>query len=725
MKKNPIILIMLATLLGLVTSCTTDELVNPNPEASTPGGSGQQITITATLGDANSAAPGTRMGYAPDDAGTGLKTTWAAGDAFNIVPFSNNTYGTAQLFTLDKASHDASADKSTGTFTGTEPATSSLYYIFHPANKIKTEQEFYSFSYVGQVQTENGNSSHLTAYHSIEFLTDNYQTINFNNTPPNNNVYQSSCMKFVLTLPVGITPTKITLATADGSTCFYSNNDGSATAKLELGLSGFDATTSDASTITAYMMMSFLAVKLPEAGITVIVSAADGSSYARTITLDKETTLGSGKTHTITVSDATTWGKLKNTTYTATTVASTSLETTPEATGEAGTPTNPYLIQSAEDLKMVQDITNDAIAAATYKNKCYKLTTDITIAFPTGTNWTPIGKDYDYDNSIDNRFKGTFDGDGHSVTGVYINTNQQYAGFFGYIKDGTVKDLNVTGSIKSSFQKSFKQAEIGGIAGSISNSSIIGCNFSGSVTGTGSQARIGGIAGYIGSTSYITGCNNSGSVTSIKDQAEIGGICGSPYSGYIIGCYNTGTVTTNVGESFYSSYRGGIAGNVQTIVSIIGCYNTGAVTGDNKASSGGIAGTSSGKVAGCYNTGVVTGIDDMMGGSTCGGIIASSGTNGTPSDCLWVKVNGSTATEGIGSRGIEDAGAAGTNIKKITDIATLNSTDNIGILNTAIDTWNSDADGGNGNTTSPKYCHFKFKAGTDGATPPTLVTEIP
>ncbi|WP_300699965.1 hypothetical protein [Bacteroides sp.] len=431
------------------------------------------------------------------------------------------------------------------------------------------------------------------------------------------------------------------------------------------------------------MMMSCKDVTLPAAGITVTVTTADGSNYARTIdapsVAGNAVVLAGGKTHTITVGDITSWTYPSiTTTYTDATVASTFLYTADGTATKAGTATNPYLIQSAADLKMVQDITNGVITNDTYKNKCYKLTTDITIALSTGTSWTPIGKDYDDKNN----FQGTFDGDGHSVTGVYINTNQQYVGFFGYVEKGTVKNLNVTGDITSTYSD---------------------------------EGSVGGIVGKLYGNSYVIGCSYSGSITGTKYNIKIGGICGNAYDSYVIGCYNTSTVKSIQQQN--SSHCGGIAGITGSGNDrIIGCYNTGAVTGTNNTKVGGIVAANQGKVMGCYNTGSVTGTNASS--ASCGGILGNNSTITTSTTgCLWVKSTATgTATTGIGKE--TDAGT----ITPFDDIATLNSDTNIGTLNAAIDTWNSDTS----DTTSPKYCHYKFKAGTDTATtPPTLTAETP
>ena len=293
LASMPAMLAALALPLVLVTSCATEELVDPNPGGTTPT-AGQQITITASLGSDNG-KPGTRMDYTPDDAGTGMKTTWATGDAFNIVPVDkDDSEGTdAQTFTLD----NASIGKSTGNFTGTAPTNGTSYIIYHP-KEITSSVGFENFSYAEQVQKGNDNRNHLTAKHSIKKKVTNYMDIDFAA-----DVTQSSCMKFVLTPGQAITPTKITLASADGSECFYTTNKSTVKAySLSLTLKDFGTIAAD-GTITAYMMMSHQKVTLPDAGIIVTVYANNGSSYTQTIIPASDTTLESGLMHTITAND--------------------------------------------------------------------------------------------------------------------------------------------------------------------------------------------------------------------------------------------------------------------------------------------------------------------------------------------------------------------------------------------------------------------------------------
>ena len=298
----PAKLAILAFPLLLGTSCTTDEPVTP--ATPTPG---QQVTITASLGsstDRNLSSankPGTRMVYTPDEASAGLKIKWEKDDAFKIGPI-NDIYNPASVQTFTLTTGENTTE---GTFSGTAPAKDNMYVILHPAS-IEDYDDFYLFSYTVQEQTGNDNRSHLTKFHSIiKYVTD-YTTIDFSTIDTDKYEAQSSCMKFVLTPGAAITPTKITLASADGDECFYKNNSNLVipVSSLSLNLSNFTPIAAN-GTITAYMMMSCATVTLPDAGITVTVDATDGSSYAQTIVPASRTQLAGGKMHTITAKNMT------------------------------------------------------------------------------------------------------------------------------------------------------------------------------------------------------------------------------------------------------------------------------------------------------------------------------------------------------------------------------------------------------------------------------------
>ncbi len=255
------------------------------------------------------------------------------------------------------------------------------------------------------------------------------------------------------------------------------------------------------------------------------------------------------------------------------------------------------------------------------------LTADITL---TG-DWTPIG------TSISNAYKGTFDGGGHTITGLTVTTSDQYAGLFGYIgsggkvKDVTLEDVQITSDNSSGYA--------GGVAGD-SWGTIENCSVSGSVSGT---TFAGGVVGSQWGGS-ITGCNSSATV---KGVIFAGGIAGETNSGAsLTGCYATGNVSVE-NNATNAAYAGGVVG-YNGGGTLTACYATGSVTGSGSGTIyvGGVTGdNASGTLTACYHaTGTVSGPDGATGG------VAGRNFKGLPysgiiTACYW---GGNGQEQGIG-----------------------------------------------------------------------------
>ena len=196
----------------------------------------------------------------------------------------------------------------------------------------------------------------------------------------------------------------------------------------------------------------------------------------------------------------------------------------------------------------------------------------------TGKVWTPIGTDYD------NSYTGTFDGGGHTITGLTVTTNDEYAGLFGYLgKAGTVKNV-VMEDVQITSNHSRSHA--GGVAGH-SNGTIENCSVSGSVSGT---VFVGGVVGaqWNGST---TGCSSSATV---KGTTYVGSLVGQTHRGATLtACYATGNVTLEI-DPIRNTAAGGLVG-MNAGSSILACYaignvtSTGSITGN--VNIGGFLGT--------------------------------------------------------------------------------------------------------------------------------------
>ena len=176
------------------------------------------------------------------------------------------------------------------------------------------------------------------------------------------------------------------------------------------------------------------------------------------------------------------------------------------------------------------------------------LTADITLpAVADGeSNWTPMGTDYDPYNP----YTGTFDGDGHTITGLTINLpNQWCVGLIGCL-GGKVQNLTLAGAkINGSYY-------VGGVVG-VNFGSMIGCTVSGTVKGN--SFNVGGVVGFNSGT--VTGCYATGDVSG---HSDVGGVAGRNYNGTVTGCYHA------AGEVSGNMNVGGVTG--YSSVSMTGCY---------------------------------------------------------------------------------------------------------------------------------------------------------
>ncbi len=199
-----------------------------------------------------------------------------------------------------------------------------------------------------------------------------------------------------------------------------------------------------------------------------------------------------------------------------------------------GIKTNPYLIEDAEDLKLLAKKVN---SGETYEGKYFKQTADIDLN--NETNWTPIGT-VTNDGKDARPFKGTFDGDGYKITKLKVTGNSDNAGLFGNVWGATIQNCNVTGEIEGN---NF----VGGIVGSTGkNTKILNCSFQGDVKG---NECVGGIAGW--GVGKIKNCYALADVTAAS--AGAGGIAGKAYGVTIENCYYGGKVSSRTDA-------GGIAG---------------------------------------------------------------------------------------------------------------------------------------------------------------------
>ena len=284
-------------------------------------------------------------------------------------------------------------------------------------------------------------------------------------------------------------------------------------------------------------------------------------------------TFTNGKTFVYKMKNAADWQAGGEYTYTVSLAAAKDLGYTIESNGS-------YTVTSADGLMNVAELVNGG-------------KTDINITLDknidlTGKDWTPIGTDYD------NSYKGTFDGGGHTITGLTVTTNDEYASLFGWLgKAGTVKNVVMKGV---QITKNHSLGFAGGVAG-LSMGTIENCSVSGSVSGT----------------------------------EYVGGVVGAQWYGSITGCSSSATVKGMV-------YVGGVAGETNSNATLTACYATGNVTIEidpiRNISGGGLVGFNGGNgVLACYATGNVTSTGSSTGKVHIGGLLGDTYT--TVTACYW------------------------------------------------------------------------------------------
>ena len=282
-------------------------------------------------------------------------------------------------------------------------------------------------------------------------------------------------------------------------------------------------------------------------------------------------TFTNGKTFVYKMKNATDWQAGGEYTYTVSLAA---------ARGYIIEDDGSYTVTSADGLMNVAELVNGGKSDINIT-----LDTDIDL---TGKDWTPIGTDYD------NSYKGTFDGGGHTITGLTFTTNDEYAGLFGWLnRAGTVKNVVMEGVQITSNQIS--GGSIGGVVGS-SWGTIENCSVSGSVSGT---VYVGGVVGVqIGGS--ITGCSSSATV---KGMVDVGGVAGQTNSSATLtACYATGNVIIEINPK--KNIAGGSLVGMNAGISLLACYATGNVTSTGSSTGkvhiGGFLGNNYTTVTACY-----------------------------------------------------------------------------------------------------------------------------
>ena len=303
-----------------------------------------------------------------------------------------------------------------------------------------------------------------------------------------------------------------------------------------------------------------------------------------------------------------------------------------------------YYLTTSDDLVKLQDLVNSGVSTS---NVTFELANDINMR---GVDFRGIGTCGGDSANIDytKAFKGTFHGNGYSISNLTINTTEDYVGLFGYISGGTVDSLGIkncnisgesrvgglvgymdSGAISSSYSMGSVNGSwcLGGLVGEMSNVEISNSySYSTCIVLLGGSSCVGGLVGSMGSGS-IESCYSTGNV---EGSIYIGGLVGEGSSVTIENCYSTSSVTGRV------ECGGGLIGRVYGDDSLISsCYSTGNVKGGDYV--GGLIGQASGAITNSYFTGNVKG-GDYVGGliGRVSGAITNSYSTGNVEGLVYV-----------------------------------------------------------------------------------------
>lgn len=269
--------------------------------------------------------------------------------------------------------------------------------------------------------------------------------------------------------------------------------------------------------------------------------------------------------------------------------------------GGSGTESDPYLISNAEQLALMNNQVNQGVNTSCY----FSLIDDILLndmtdfqdwnVNPPQNNWVPIGNE-------NCKFSGTFDGNGHTITGLYINSKSTGNGLFGVTEKATIKNLTVKNAYINCSEQEANGALVGWACDFYNKTTITNCSakdvivkggdWTGALVG---RTSGGGIIDYCYASGKVYGGNNTGGIlggdwdgfdlyirysyneADVSGKEKVGGITGvvpngaSSWKSYITDCYNTGNINGN-------DIIGGIVGVLQPERFVMRCYNIGKIT---------------------------------------------------------------------------------------------------------------------------------------------------
>lgn len=290
--------------------------------------------------------------------------------------------------------------------------------------------------------------------------------------------------------------------------------------------------------------------------------------------------------------------------------------------GGSGTEDDPYLISTIEEMALLSNLMEEEENYNEYSHAYYELVADITLNEGVASQWRDTPPQYSWKTiGIDHftRFEGYFNGNGHTISGIYINVDEpesaeHYFGLFGIVKDGIIENINIDNSY---ICLSGYTSGLGAVAGDVYDTTVSNCNVNAYIEFY--DAECGGVAGENKGT--VLDCTFSGEIRGLKEVSfsEVGGIVGNNFEGIVENCVNSGSVYVK------SEAMEGVGGIVGT--------------------------TRGGKISNCQNSGIISGADCIGGviGTIRSSNIGAATLAGANSECVVTNCNniGKVVADGV------------------------------------------------------------------------------
>lgn len=633
MKLHNIILPLTATLL-LVSACTDTSV--PGPQSLRT----RRIYTQALSG--SDSLPQTRIAF-DDNEKEGMATRWETTDAFKgyyTTPQVQQVLQTTETVALFSYAEPSLSGKDNQARFEADVAddvdATTVFNFFYPSWRTSglTWADTRA-SLQGQKQQGNASTAHLSLYNYLH-ATD-VADIEHTSNPI---AFQPllALLRFDLTLE-GYDATRDGLPQrfslqSEGEQPFYHSIQASgqgleASSYLDLQLQDIDPTTSATDGLPANTLRLYCATApttLHPALLSLNVYCSNGARYTAKVyaTADATVNWQAGiryRTEALVLT--------RQADDAAVSVFDNSTQASASFSG-SGTQTDPYLIASAGDLKLlIQQVCEQGNK---YSGKYFKLTTDLRIEADT---WTPIGLRTGEGSWDDNKrpFCAHFDGNGHTISGK-LNGSTTNFGLFGLVGENfSVTNLHITAQVNNNYEAGESTTR------AASTGALIGCIW----------------ANNSNSTIHIQDCSFSGTLSSAGGGNYAGGLVGNLAIGNInmTGCINRGklSATNNSSSSTANQNLGGLVGYAQGMVSLSDCANYGSFSTTNNSEivyAGGLLGqVTSGVICQLRNTDNYADVFPATNSNATVGGLVGLANNGQ----LHTSTNHATLTTGSGKRG--------------------------------------------------------------------------